>query len=314
VNRKEFLRKLQLELYKLPRHEIDDAIAYYNEYFEEAGPEQEQAVIKDLGSPSKIATQIKADYAVRQLESMESGRSRNAAGRAGADYAAGSGGSGSAGYGNGNANYTNQKPPGKISAAWWVVIGIVGGIFAAPVAIPVAVTLAALLIGLFVGILALLIAALVTTIVLIVLSVVAVIVGLTLLATSAPLAVLVIGLGLMGISTMALLTVGIIALTNAFFRFIARKHREGQVKRAQKREEKLRQNFQAGQEAAPDVQATTMAGSDAAPGAPAATMAVETAAAPAEVAAASVEDPVEVAAQPMPEENITVKGGDKDEQ
>jgi uncharacterized membrane protein len=63
VNRKEFLRKLQLELYKLPRHEIDDAIAYYNEYFEEAGPDQEQAVIKELGTPSKIATQIKADYA-----------------------------------------------------------------------------------------------------------------------------------------------------------------------------------------------------------------------------------------------------------
>jgi uncharacterized membrane protein len=201
VNRKEFLRKLQLELYKLPRHEIDDAIAYYNEYFEEAGPEQEQSVIKDLGSPSKIATQIKADYAVRQLESMESNRNSKTGGYAGDAYTAGSGGAGngggyagSGGANSGNANYRNEKAPGKISAAWWVVIGIVGGIFAAPVAIPVAVTLAALLIGLFVGVLALLIAALVTTIVMIVLSIVAVIVGLTLLATSAPLAILVIGM------------------------------------------------------------------------------------------------------------------------
>jgi uncharacterized membrane protein len=231
VNRKEFLRKLQLELYKLPRHEIDDAIAYYNEYFEEAGPDQEQAVIKELGTPSKIATQIKADYAVRQLESMESNR-------------------GNSGYNAGNAgtgNNRNDKAPGKLSAAWWVVIGIVGGIFAAPVAIPVAFALAAVLIGLFITIVALLIAGLVTAIVLIVLSIVAVILGLTLLATSAPLAVLVIGMGLMGISLMALFTVGIVALSNMFFRFIARKHREGQAKRAQRKLEKLQQGSRVSQ-------------------------------------------------------------------
>jgi uncharacterized membrane protein len=232
VNRKEFLRKLQLELYKLPRHEIDDAIAYYNEYFEEAGPDQEQAVIKELGTPSKIATQIKADYAVRQLESMESNRG-NSAGS----------------YNTGTGSNKNDKSPGKLSAAWWVVIGIVGGIFAAPVAIPVAFALAAVLIGLFITVVALLIAGLVTAIVLIVLSIVAVIVGLTLLATSAPLAVLVIGFGLMGISLMALFTVGIVALSNLFFQFIARKHRESQTKRAQRKLEKLQQGGQGPQAA-----------------------------------------------------------------
>jgi uncharacterized membrane protein len=258
VNRKEFLRKLQLELYKLPRHEIDDAIAYYNEYFEEAGPDQEQAVIKELGTPSKIATQIKADYAVRQLESMESNRGNSAG-----SYNTGAGSNG------------NQKAPGKLSAAWWVVIGIVGGIFAAPVAIPVAFALAAVLIALFITVIALLIAGLVTAIVLIVLSIVAVIVGLTLLATSAPLAVLVIGMGLMGISLMALFTVGIVALSNMFFRFIARKHREGQVKRAQRKLEKLQQGAQA-PKAAPETtegQASTAAPETTETEAPAATIA-----------------------------------------
>ncbi len=233
MNRKEFLRKLQLELYKLPRHEIDDAIAYYNEYFEEAGVDQEQAVIKELGTPSKIATQIKADYAVRQLESMESNRSNS-----------------DGNYNTGTGSNKNDKAPGKLSAAWWVVIGIVGGIFAAPVAIPVAFALAAVLVGLFITIVALLFAGLVTAIVLIVLSIVAVIVGLTLLATSAPLAVLVIGLGLMGLSLMALFTVGIVALSNVFFKLIARKHKEGQAKRAQRKLEKLRQGAQTSQEAA----------------------------------------------------------------
>ncbi len=223
MNRKEFLRKLQMELYKLPRHEIDDAIAYYNEYFEEAGPEQEQDVIRELGTPSKIATQIKADYAVRQLESMESRESKKP-----------------------NGGYRDDRPekaPGKLSAAWWVVIGIAGGIFAAPVAIPVAFVLAALLVTVFIGIIVLLISVFITAVVLIITSIIAVIFGLTLLATSAPLAILIIGLGLMGISLMALLTVGIVALTNLFFKAIARKRRESQEKRMEKRQEKLRQKY-----------------------------------------------------------------------
>lgn len=291
MNRKEFLRKLQLELYKLPRHEIDDAIAYYNEYFEEAGEDQEQAVIKELGTPSKIATQIKADYAVRQLESMESNRGNRAGGGN-----AGNAGYGGSGYNEGaGSGSRNDKAPGKLSAAWWVVIGIVGGIFAAPVAIPVAFALAALLIGLFIGIIAILFACMVTAIVLIVLSIVAVIVGLTLLATSAPLALLVIGMGLMGISLMALLTVGIVALTNVFFRFIARKHRESQIRRAQRKHEKLQQRVQP----APAAPATSAAPATAVDSAPT-------------VASATAETIAEPAATIA--ETETKKGGDNDEQ
>jgi uncharacterized membrane protein len=303
VNRKEFLRKLQLELYKLPRHEIDDAIAYYNEYFEEAGVDQEQAVIKELGTPSKIATQIKADYAVRQLESMESNRGNRAGANTG-NYNNTNGYTASNDSGAGSNR--NDKAPGKLSAAWWVVIGIVGGIFAAPIAIPVAFTLAAVLVSLFIGIVALLIAGLVTAIVLIVLSIVAVILGLTLLATSAPLAVLVIGMGLMGISLMALFTVGIVALSNLFFQFIARKHREGQVKRAQRKLEKLQQGTQTSQAAPADqvaATATPTQTSDAAPATP------ETAAPAEQVAALETEATAATIAEPE-----TKKGGDNDEQ
>lgn len=296
-----------MELYKLPRHEIDDAIAYYNEYFEEAGPDQEQAVIKELGTPSKIATQIKADYAVRQLESMESNRGNRAGNNAGSGtgtnsgYGAGNAYSAGDGYNTGTGSNKNEKAPGKLSAAWWVVIGIAGGIFAAPVAIPVAFALAALLIALFIGTIALLIAALVTTIALIVLSIVAVIVGLTLLATSGPLALLVIGMGLMGISLMGLLTVGIVALTNLFFRFIARKHREGQVKRAQKKHEKLLQREQASRPA--PVNSAAQANPDAP---------VNSAAQEVQPAQATLET-TESIDSPL-EAPTTQKGGDKDEQ
>lgn len=248
MNRKEFLRKLQMELYKLPRYEIDDAIAYYNEYFEEAGPDQEQDVIRELGSPAKIATQIKADYAVRQLENLETGHygGQNRSNQAGAEgQNRGNTDSGTDQYADSsNQQQKNQKPPGKLSAAWWVVIGIVGGIFAAPVAIPVAFALAALVIAVFIGIVAILIAALVTTIALIIMSICAVIFGIAMLATSGPMALLIIGLGLMGISLMALLTAGIIALANLFFRMLARKRRESQVRREEKKRGKLQQKIQ----------------------------------------------------------------------
>ena len=225
MNRKDFLRRLQLELYKLPRHEIDDAIAYYNEYFEEAGPEAEEDVIRELGSPSRIATQIKADYAVRQLESMEGGRNRSRS-----EETAGGARSGEPGAGSGQA--APAKAPGRLSTAWWVVIGIVGGIFAAPIAIPVAVVLAVLVIGLFIGVVSIIVAALATAVALVGVSIAAVILGFTLLAASAPVALLVIGMGLMGIAFMSLSIVGLVALMNLFFKTLARRHRESKARRA----------------------------------------------------------------------------------
>ena len=60
MNRQDFMNQLAAELSKLPKEEVQAAMEYYSEYFDEAGPEREQQAIKDLGSPSKIATQIKA--------------------------------------------------------------------------------------------------------------------------------------------------------------------------------------------------------------------------------------------------------------
>ncbi len=81
MDRRDWLKKLQMELYRMPRNEIDDAVAYYSEYFEEAGPEREQEIIRELGDPAKVAAQIKADYAVRQLDDMEREEARGERGR-----------------------------------------------------------------------------------------------------------------------------------------------------------------------------------------------------------------------------------------
>lgn len=61
MNRQEFLRQLESLLMHVPANERVDALAYYNDYFDEAGVENEQNVIQELGSPQKVAQSIIED-------------------------------------------------------------------------------------------------------------------------------------------------------------------------------------------------------------------------------------------------------------
>lgn len=58
MTRAEYLSELDSHLISLPKEERDMAIKFYEEYFDEAGPENEQAVIADLGKPFSLARSI----------------------------------------------------------------------------------------------------------------------------------------------------------------------------------------------------------------------------------------------------------------
>lgn len=60
MNRKEFMEQLERLLADLPDGDREDAIAYYHDYFDEAGEENEAEVIQELGSPGKVAATIMA--------------------------------------------------------------------------------------------------------------------------------------------------------------------------------------------------------------------------------------------------------------
>lgn len=62
MNRIEFMAQLERLLSDLPDSERKDAVAYYENYFDEAGPEQEAEVIQKLGSPGKVAATIRSSY------------------------------------------------------------------------------------------------------------------------------------------------------------------------------------------------------------------------------------------------------------
>lgn len=61
MNREEFMAQLERLLWDISENDRLDAIAYYNDYFDEAGIENEGRVIQELGSPGKVAAIIKAD-------------------------------------------------------------------------------------------------------------------------------------------------------------------------------------------------------------------------------------------------------------
>ena len=60
MNRKEFLDELAFLLQDIEDVERDEAIQYYQDYFDEAGIENEQQVINELGTPEKVTAIIKA--------------------------------------------------------------------------------------------------------------------------------------------------------------------------------------------------------------------------------------------------------------
>lgn len=113
MNRQEFILALREELAKLPPEEIVDATQYFEECFdeatdglsEEARIAEEERLAAEFGNPKKIASQIKADYAARIL-------------------------------GN-NSTAAGEKPgtKKKLSAVWWILIGICS----APIAIPIVI-------------------------------------------------------------------------------------------------------------------------------------------------------------------------------
>ena len=105
MNRREFLSALITELKNIEPSELQDVLQYYNEYFDEAGIENEAAVIAELGSPKVIAAGIKSNVSIKYLETDE----------------------------------TNTK---KSLKAVWISIGAV---FAAPIALPIALAVVMIL-------------------------------------------------------------------------------------------------------------------------------------------------------------------------
>lgn len=61
MRKEAFLKQLEYLLQDIPDGDKEEAISYYRDYLEEAGSENEEAVIEEFGSPERVAAIIRAD-------------------------------------------------------------------------------------------------------------------------------------------------------------------------------------------------------------------------------------------------------------
>lgn len=54
MTKADYMKTLAYSLRHLPKEEFEQAMDYFEEYFAEAGPENEQQAIEDLGSPELL--------------------------------------------------------------------------------------------------------------------------------------------------------------------------------------------------------------------------------------------------------------------
>ena len=58
MTRQEYMEQLKKYLKRLPKEDYENAIEYFSEYFDEAGPENEQQVMEELGQPKEAAREL----------------------------------------------------------------------------------------------------------------------------------------------------------------------------------------------------------------------------------------------------------------
>lgn len=71
MNRDEFMKELEYLLMDIPDEDKMDAIEYYRDYLEEAGPDREKEAIQEFGSPERIAAIIRSDISGNLKEGGE---------------------------------------------------------------------------------------------------------------------------------------------------------------------------------------------------------------------------------------------------
>lgn len=154
-----YLSAVRVRIKKLPDEEIQNAMEYLEEYFAEAGEGNEEEVIKELGSPEKMANQIKADYTVRRIN--------------------------------------EPKVKGKRRDSLKDTMMILLGILSLPISIPLAIVIIALAFSLFMVILSVIIVLIAIVFAILVSGIIMLGVGIAVAATSVSSAIYMVGCALM---------------------------------------------------------------------------------------------------------------------
>lgn len=183
MDKAEFLAQLRVKLKNLPADEVNEALSYYEEYLNDAGPVNESAAIEELGTPAEVAAGIISDYASKEVSGDAEKRS---AGR-------------------------------SLSVIWIVILGI----FASPLAVPLAVAAVVVIVALLVCVFAVFLSLAVAALALIVSGLYSLVCGVAVLFQSAATGVFFMGAGMIVVAIGAAFGLLVSWLTKATVRSIA---------------------------------------------------------------------------------------------
>lgn len=131
MNRFEYMRRLENLLSDISPSEKEAALTYYNDYFNDAGEENEQQVMEELGSPEQVADGIKEGLGNSDALNLNAE---------------------SCDMENSVTPYTQapiQKQQKKPMAGWQITLIVIGLIFASPLILALFSVVLALIISVF---------------------------------------------------------------------------------------------------------------------------------------------------------------------
>ena len=153
MNRFEYMRRLEDLLSDISPSEKEEALTYYNDYFNDAGQENEQQVIEELGSPEQVAAGVKEGLGLqtydRVQDSPEGEKNQNQSAQSGTDGNAGAQNTGSQNAFSQNSQIPPQPQQKKSKPAWEIALIVIGLIFASPLILALICVIFALIISVF---------------------------------------------------------------------------------------------------------------------------------------------------------------------
>lgn len=186
MNRIEFMSRLGEMLQDISAEEKQEAIQFYNDYFDDAGLENEMHVITELGSPEKVAATIKVDLSGQNEKSSEYSETGYTDTRFEEKETPA----------NRNANSSQEKTP-KTNNALKIILIIAIIVIGGPIVLPVAFGILAAILGIAVAIITVFISLIIAAICIMIAGIIVFCVGLTQIIGALPVAVLLAGVGML---------------------------------------------------------------------------------------------------------------------
>lgn len=151
MTRKEFMERLAALLSDISESEREEALQYYNDYFDDAGPENEETVMEELGSPEQVARKIKAGLSESASEYTETGYEDTRFKDSQEMIPRGQG----AGSRRSDKSAAGQPEVQKTTNVWKVIAIVLLCILLAPVILPVGIGIVAVIAAVVIGLIAL---------------------------------------------------------------------------------------------------------------------------------------------------------------